>query len=81
MPVPVRFKKMVLASHTTLQRENNVLIYLVNLLLKHLTKFVFNCHSSILQLEENYMLKGNAGTHAIDGGGGGHADGDDGGQE
>ena len=40
----------------------------------------YSC-SSILQLEENYMLKGNAGTHAIDGGGGGHADGDDGGQE
>ncbi len=28
-------KKMVLASDTTLQREDNVLIYLVNLLLKH----------------------------------------------
>ena len=30
-------KKLFLASHTTLQVENNVLIYLVNLLLKHLT--------------------------------------------
>jgi len=33
-------KKLFLASHTTLQVENNVLIYLVNLLVKHLTAHV-----------------------------------------